>query len=280
MSSSKDPLFERYPLRGTVTLSTGVVPVPYHIYDGFGALVGGTANAENVRHMLAGQRVQPLLNTEGRALAAIWLCAFNEASLGPHHELQVSFFVAREPLPPIPASTYALLAAMLALPGMEMYCHALWNDTAPVVAYNREHLGLSAEEMSGEMALHGDTLQASFADCSERPLIDAALHRAGKASLGAAWAMLRLVGPRRLSAVSRQPWVSMMVVNPISRERPGNQRAQAFVHNTRNVIRSFDARTDTLNLSVADYTDLDFRPGFVQHMTGFHFVYLDPQPVE
>ena len=272
-------LFAEFPLTGTVALSTGPAPIPYHIYDGFGALVGGTAEAEAVRHLLQNERLHPLLNTEGRALAAVWLCTFQEASLGPHHELQVSVFVTRDPLPPVPASPYALLAAMLGLPNVEMLCHGLWNDTAPVVAYNREHLGLPAEIMSGTLAREGDTLRARWADDSGRPLIDAVLNQTGKPSMGAAWAMLRLLGPRRLSAVNRQPWIGMTVVNPVSDQWPETQRAQAFVHNTRNVIRPFDASADSLRLSAPAYEAMDFRPGFAQHMTGFHFVYLDPQPV-
>lgn len=277
MPNTSDPLFDRYPLTGSVELSTGPAPTPYHIYDGYGALIGGTASAETVRGLLAGEQVVPLLDAAGRAQVAIWLCDFREASLGPHREFQVSVFVTRQPATPLAASPFALLAAMLTRPEMEMLCHGLWNDTAPVVAYNREHLGLPAQPMTGTIDRANDVFQAALANAQGNPLLRAELHQTGRASAGAGWAMLRLLGMGRLRAVSRQPWIGMTVVNPVSDRLPVNARAAAYVHNARNVIRPFDARADSLTLTAPGYAALDFQPAFVQHMTGFHFVYLDPR---
>lgn len=271
-------LFAEYPLSGTVELSTGTAPTPYHIYDGYGALIGGTASAETVRALLVNEQVVPLLDAAGRAQVAIWLCDFVEASLGPHHEFQVSVFVTRQSATPLAASPFALLAAMLSRPDMEMLCHGLWNSTAAVVAYNREHLGLPAQRMTGTMERANGVFRAALEDTEGRVLLSTQLHQTDKASAGAGWSMLRLLGPGRLRAVSRQPWVGMTVVNPISERLPNNARAAAYVHNTRNVIRPFDSRADSFALSVPGSSALDFRPAFVQHMTGFHFVYLDPQP--
>ncbi len=45
MINPKDhALFKRYPLHGTAQLSTGEVPMPYHIYRGYGLFIGGTAS--------------------------------------------------------------------------------------------------------------------------------------------------------------------------------------------------------------------------------------------
>src|SRR5690349_3233391 len=85
-------LFRQYPLRGKAVISTGEVPTPYHIYDGFGALIGGTADLSAVRELLKKEVVMPADNGDGRTPMAIWIYKFTDASLGPHHELQFSFF--------------------------------------------------------------------------------------------------------------------------------------------------------------------------------------------
>ncbi len=44
MDARQHELFKRYPIDGAATISTGEVPTPYHIYDGYGAFIGGTAD--------------------------------------------------------------------------------------------------------------------------------------------------------------------------------------------------------------------------------------------
>jgi hypothetical protein len=42
---SRDHLFfKQHPLAGQAQLSTGTVPTPYHVYDGRGVFIGGTAD--------------------------------------------------------------------------------------------------------------------------------------------------------------------------------------------------------------------------------------------
>lgn len=276
--TTRQSMFAAYPLTGSVSLSTGPAPTPYHVYDGYGALIGGTANLDAVGQLLASEQVVPLTNEHGQAHVALWLCDFTDASLGPHREFQLSIFVTRKPARPLPASPYALLAAMLSRPDLEMLCHGLWNDTPQVVAYNREHLGLPARLMHGDMTRQDGSLTVNFSDEQDHPLVRALLHRIEAAGTGAAWSMIRLLGPRRLWSVSRQPWLGLTVVNPISARFAFNGRAMTCAHNARNVIRPFNERVDTLELAPPGYADLGFRPAFVQHMTGFQFIYLDPQP--
>jgi len=119
-------LFKQFPLNGTETISTGPVPTPYHIYDGYGAFIGGTADLAAVQRLLQPEQVLPVQTVEGRALMGLWICDFTDASLGPHHELQCSLFVSRQPIHDIASHPLALLAAMLTRPEMQMMCHGLW----------------------------------------------------------------------------------------------------------------------------------------------------------
>jgi hypothetical protein len=44
MTSRNHLLFQSHTMRNPVQISTGEVSVPYQIYDGYGALIGGTAD--------------------------------------------------------------------------------------------------------------------------------------------------------------------------------------------------------------------------------------------
>lgn len=128
MNPCDHQLFKQYPLNGATTLSTGAVPTPYHIYDGYGAFIAGTADLAAVQRLLQPEQVIPVQTVAGRALMGIWICDFTNASLGPHQELPFSIFVARQPIRDISSHPLALLAALLARPQLQMMCHGLWND--------------------------------------------------------------------------------------------------------------------------------------------------------
>ena len=107
MINPKDhALFKRYPLHGTAQLSTGEVPMPYHIYRGYGLFIGGTASLPEVRDLLRDEAVTPTQNADGQALMGVWVCDFTDASPGPHHELQLSIFVS--PTNSAPISSHPL----------------------------------------------------------------------------------------------------------------------------------------------------------------------------
>ena len=88
--SRSHALFSRFPLSDAAVISMGTVPTPYHVYDGYGLFIGGTAELDAVSELLRGERVSPVRTGNGRALMGIWAFDFLDASLGPHHELQFS----------------------------------------------------------------------------------------------------------------------------------------------------------------------------------------------
>jgi hypothetical protein len=277
MTTADHPLFQAHPIRGTAMFSAGEVPVPYHIYDGYGALIGGTADLVGVRQLLANEEVQPIQNDAGRALMGIWLCDFGEASLGPHHELQISFFVSRGESTPIAAKHLALLAAMLTRPDIQMICHGLWNNSPLVVAFNRELLSLNARLSRSEITRNSELLTATVADAgSGASLLKTTLYKPAHASPRASFALLSQLGLRRTVQISRQPWVGMQIVNPLGVKLAHNGTAMAYTSNASNRVRYFDPQRDQLQLDAEPYAALDFQPQFVQQMTGFKFVYEEP----
>ena len=268
-------LFRKYPLSGKATISTGEVATPYHIYDGFGALIGGTADLSAVQQLLKKEMVMPVDNGDGRTAMAIWICKFTDASLGPHHELQFSFFTG-DRTNGVSNHPFDLLAFM-ADPGTKMLCHGLWNSTVQVVAYNRELLSLNARLASSHICNKAGQLRFAFADQGTRePVLSGTLPNCTQFSMRATWDAMTRIGFRGAWAMARQPWVGLQILNPTGVSLPRNAVAELFTKNHVNVVRYFDPPTDELSFGPTPYASLGFRPQFVQYMTGFKFVYLEP----
>lgn len=270
-------LFKRYPLTGTAVLTAGTVPTPYHIYDGYGLFMGGTADLAAVQRLLQPETVIPLQTVAGQAVMGIWLCDFTDASLGPHHELQFSIFVTRQPAAPLAAHPLALLSAMLTRPDMQMLCHGLWNNTPTVVAYNRELLSLNAKLSTSTLACDAQQLTFAVADAaSGASILQGTVATPQQLSWRASVGLLGQLGFGPALRSNRQPWLSMAVVNPLGVGLAQNAVAQAMTKNAVNNVRYFNPAIDSLTFGDTPYRDLAFSPLFAQYMSGFKFVYLQP----
>ncbi len=272
-------LFHDFPLQAKVKISTGVVPAPYHIYDGYGYFVGGSADFHAVRQLLTGQQVRPVQDTHVRALMGIWVCDFTEASLGPHHELQISFFVAPQPVADIPAHPLSIAHLMLTRLDVAMLCFGLWNNTETVVAYNRERLGLDARLAQSTIVRDntGGSMRFEVHDgATSCPVMNGSLRLQRRNQMHATWSLMRLVGLKTMLANLSAPYTPMRVVNPVTPMFPQNNVAMAYAKSQTNLLRYYDPATDNLRFGGAPFDQLDFRPTYVQQMGGFRFVYLDP----
>jgi hypothetical protein len=272
-------LFRTYPLASQKKLSTGVAPVPYHVYDGHVSFVAGIADLAGVKTLLNNERAQPIETTNGCALMAIWVCDFNAASLGPHQELQVSFFVARQTLPPIASQPLTVLKLMLTRPETRLLCHGLWNNTATVVAYNRELLGLNARLAYGliERDTHINSKAFEFTDKDSGQLIvKGRLRELAQTPRAANWALLKTLGWRQSMAIAAQPWIPAQVMNPIGPTLKINAEAQAYLAADRQVLQLVGADDLVIEFGANVYQGLNFTPQVMQHFSGFKFVYLNP----
>ncbi|HZQ69357.1 MAG TPA: hypothetical protein VFA68_12625 [Terriglobales bacterium] len=269
-------MFRQYPLNGKATISTGEVPTPYHIYDGYGALIGGTADLSAVQQLLKKEAVMPVDRGDGRTFMGIWICNFTDASLGPHHELQFSFFTGDQPTGR--STDHALeLLALMTRPDTKMLCHGLWNSTPQVVAYNRELLSLNSRLANSQIHNGAGGLEFTFEDGENRvPLISGRLLKCMRFSMRATWDAMLQIGFRRVWSMARQPWVSLRILNPTGVMLPRNAVTESYTKNDVNLVRYFDPSNDELVFGDTQYALLGFTPQFVQHMKGFKFVYLEP----
>jgi hypothetical protein len=271
------PLFKRFALDGQASLSAGQAPTPYHVYDGHGLFIGGTADLAAVRQMLAGEQVLPVQTDAGRALMGVWVFDFTDASLGAHHELQCSVFVSRAPVPPVTSHRLGLLEQMLTRPEVQMLCHGLWNNAPRVVAYNRELLALDARLSDSRIEVDRRAFSFAVHDQATRTtVVEGRLHRPQRPSLAAGLGLLACVGLQPLLALARQPWLRVPVLNPVGAGLARNAAADTFTKAEVNVLRYFDAKRDHLEFTDQRYRSLRFEPAFFQYMDGFKFVYLFP----
>ncbi len=281
-------LFKKYPLDGQVMVNGQSVSTPYHIYDGEMVFIGGTAKADVARELLKNEHLTPILDTNGDALMAVWICDFTQANLGAHHELQFSIFATPKPQPPVQAHPFAIFRALVMNPDAMMICHGLWNNTQLVVDYNRDHLGLDAhlsisdiqandhwrsfdvkDATTGESLIKGDLIE---------PMIGAkkwdyeGVNPKGKALRD----MMRHLGFGGMMRAMQSPFVHVPVVNTISQLSDTNRVAHTYTKTDNQMVRYFEPIQDKLVIQHPRYAPLNFSPALVQHNRGIRFVYLRP----
>ena len=277
MTTTTHPLFGTYSLDGEETISVGQVPTPYQTYDGHGTLIGGTADLTAIKDILRSEQVHPLQTSSGRAVMAIWIVDFSEASLGPHNELQLSILVSHQPLQAINSHPLTLLYALFANPDARMFCWKLWNNTEKVVAYNRELLGLDAKLNQGTIRREDGRKAFHFVDEAGSLILEGQVKVEKRTAPVVGWQLFRLLGLRQTLKAFSQPYLGAKVVNPISDAIPFNGDAQSYVASDTPIVQWFDTSTDAIQFGEIVSSSIDFQPAFVEHFAPFRFVYLQPQ---
>jgi hypothetical protein len=263
-------LFRRFPIDGSAIVDGQALPTPYHVYDGALLMLGGTAGAGAAAARL-GQGLTPLLDTQGRALMALWVGDFTDASLGPHHELQLSLLATTRPLPPVTAHPFAIQRALLTRPEVRMACVALWNDMQRVARYNAEYLGLNAHVAASRVRLERGRWSFHFAESGGTPVAEGEVASAAHTSPAAAWRLLRHIGWQGVGRLLRSPAMHVPVAAPGSR-----RVAQTWTHGDRHTA-GYIGRQDRIAIAHPQYAPLDFIPACVQCFAGLRFVYLRPR---
>lgn len=273
---SEHSLFEQFPLDARVQVGDEKLTSPYHVYDGTLLLVGGTVDAVHAERLLAPHGLQPLCDTQGCALAAVWVGDFTQANLGPHHELQISLWATARPAPPVAAHPLALLTAMMTRPDAYMVCHGLWNSTRRAVQYNAEHLGLDAHFGSAMLTRAQNRWSFRFADVGEQPLAEGSVACVERTTAAVAWQLAAQLGWKRLWQAWRNPVVQAPVLNTLGPHASVVEVARTYTRADRQALRLAGPQ-DHLQIHADPYAALGFTPAFVQQMEGLRFVYLRPQ---
>jgi hypothetical protein len=272
-----DDLFLRFPITGKRRISCGEVPVPYHVYDGEALLIGGYADLGVARELLAEQALYPIATRDGRALAALWVCDFSQASLGVHQELQVSLVVSHQPLPPVAPHPLALIKLLLMEPQARLYCQGLWNNTRTSLCYNREILGLDAREAMGayDSAGAGGWVSFRFQQPDGALIAQGDVLSPSRQSLYPMLSLAWLLKREGLQRLRQADWLEAHVVNPAGEVIPHNADAQAYLQGEMVHIDLFDPENRLIFGDIPQRA-LNFSPQFIEFIHGFKFVYLHP----
>lgn len=274
---SNHGIFKRYPMDTQVMVAGKAYPSPYHIYDGSIAFIGGTADDIAAHKLLSDERLTPIVNQDGRALVAVWVCDFTESNLGPHHELQIAVFASFRPVPPVRSHPFAIYRALTRQVETRMVCHGLWNSTDNVVQYNCEHLGLNARLARSEISRGKERWSFKVTDDQIGLVAEGDLAAPVRSSAAEMWAMIRHIGIAGVIQFMRTPYIHVPVVNTRNRFAADNQVAHTYTQSDKQVIRFFSSQ-DRVMIQCPQYASLGFVPDFVQHSDGVRFVYLRPQP--
>lgn len=278
---SDHPIFRDNPLSGQISLSTGPAPTPYHVYDGEGLLIFGSADFDITQSMIEDESIFPVKTASGKAAAGFIMANFEKASLGVHHELQFFILVSEKEGEVLADSPFALPIAMGTRPDWGSLCMNLWNDTEAVIAYNNEYLGLNARP--GKFSLFGEKpdghLDYHITDQSGADIIRGHVQVQKSTPLSAMWDMLRTAGIRQIIKLGNAAYAGGHVINRKSAVMPQNREAPIFTSSDHNVTRLWDPRTDRLEIEESTLSDIGFVPSSLQHLWPFRFVYLHPDDV-
>ncbi|MGV2980765.1 hypothetical protein ACERNI_11220 [Camelimonas sp. ID_303_24] len=274
----KQQLFQRFPLDGSVIVAGEGLTTPYHIYNGTMLSLGGTVDGRVAAGFLATEHLEPVMDTDGRALAAIWVCDFTEANLGAHHELQISLFATRREVQRLPANAFSYYRALTAIPDLMMVCHGLWNNTQRVVRYNAEHLMLNAKLTQSEVELSGDRWTFQFRDAGGKMIAEGSAPSLRRQPSGASWRIARQMGLGGMLRLLRTPVFRMPVVNTRRQADDRNHFCITYTACQKPLIRE-SADEDRIVISHSSYSELDFKITFVQQLKDIGFIFLRPLPI-
>ncbi len=274
----KQQLFQRFPLDGSVVVAGEEVTTPYHIYDGTILSLGGTVDGEVAARFLAAEHLEPVLDTDGRALAAIWICDFTKANLDAHHELQISLFATRRKVQPLRADAFSFHRALNVIPDLMMVCHGLWNNTQRVVRYNSEHLLLNARLTESKVDFSGDNWTFEFRDAGGGLIAEGSVPATRRQPAGVVWKIAWQMGFRGLLGLLRAPFFKMPVVNTRRQGDVCNHVCTTYTACEKPLIRGATGR-DFIAVRESIYSELDFRITFVQVLKDIGFIFMRPTPL-
>ncbi len=274
----KQQLFKRFPLDGSLVVAGEEVTTPYHIYDGTMLSLGGTVDGEVAARFLAAEHLEPVLDTDGRALAAIWICDFTKANLEAHHELQISLFATRRKMQPLPANAFSFHRALKVIPDIMMVAHGLWNNTQRVVRYNSEHLLLNARLTKSKVDFASDNWTFEFRDAKEELIAEGSVPAMRRQPARATWTIAGQMGFRGLLDSLRAPSFKVPVVNTRRQGDVCNHVCTTYTACEKPLIRGATVK-DLIVIKEPNYLELDFRISFVQVLKDIGFIFMRPTPL-
>ena len=253
-----------------------MAPTPYLVMDGHGLVVLGTCDAAALKPAFDAQQVHPVLTESGRGILILFICDFAQASHGPHLEFHVTALAAPTPGTTLRDAPEAALAALATQHEWGVLSLHLFNDTANVVAYNSEYLGLQAQLCSGAVDVSAAHVGFSFAQTDGAEIASGNMRLNKRSDAGAMWQVLRRLGGQGLWDAMRKRPARAHVINRISDVVPRNGRALTLTAPDQMLVTRFAPDQDRLTLSGDMLTGYGFTPTIFEHVWPFRFVYVHP----
>ncbi len=277
------PIFDTFPIEGTLPTDYGRLIMPYQVYDGFGVMVGGSLDPVAARHLMVNQDQHPVLSTDRRALAFVRIINITDSCIGAHTEFQLALFIADKPRSDIPYHPFGLLQVIAERSHeIRVMTHRIWHNSPKATLYHREVLSLRAASATSAVNVSEGAMKFTFSarleDGEFQPLCAGKLIENPRMSLKATWDL------KKLTALVREPlerqkrsYLTYTAVNPISDLVTRHHKSTLAIAADRVTLREWDPAYDQMSLSYPEYIDADFQPDFVQRFDGLRFVYATPR---
>lgn len=275
MTDKGHALFSAHPLSGTIEVTEGEFPVPYHVYDGHGLILGGTCDPAALDFSFTGQDVYPVLTESGQGLAVLFVCDFPHASHGPHREVHFAALAcatANQSLPDDPAALFAAIGTRQDWGVLSLH---LWNDDPGVVAYNHEFLGLNAHLAYGEIDL-AHRFSFSFTDQAGAPLVSGDVSHNRRSDSGFMFRVMRHMGLRGTFNAARTRHAEAYVINRKGPYMSRNLKARTLTAPDKMVVSQFRPDQDRLEMQHPILEQYSFQPTCLEHISPFRFIYFPP----
>jgi hypothetical protein len=286
MALKEHPIFVSYPNTGTRTNWYGKVTTPYRVYDGVGAMIGGSCDVTAARHMLRGDApLEPAVTVDRRALMVIWVASYHDASVGPHTELKIGLVSSRQIRSDVAFHPLMVLKVMAERPDLPTMLHAWWSDSERLVGYSRDMLGVGALLASSAVTVTGGgPLKFAFTERDDErgvPVAHGSLKRDRRTPGNISRDLDALFGGRdRARVIVDAPYSACRVLNRRSTIATGAFETELAFGHEYQVLRYWDPEEDVLTISHPYYSQIDFRPDFVQQFMGARVVHATPRELD
>ena len=152
-SDCDDPLFKRYPSKGTwISQHCYEFTYPFSIYDTDTTVMFGSADLAALRSITEGSGYYPVASETGRGIALLFVALHKDTTSGPYFETGLMFSVNEKPTTVSTENPYAYMSEIFR-PDFEVWFVKLLLSEHMPIEYGREILGYDKNPLPQNMVV-------------------------------------------------------------------------------------------------------------------------------
>ena len=294
------PIFQAHPLTGYHPTSCGPMPVPFQFTNSAAVVIGGFANYDAMRDLVASDDLHLVKCADGSTpvLMIMWQHNDTTTTVGENsNSLQMMAFVSREETETVPAHPLIHNALMndVLHPSVRCLPIGMWEESEQALAFNREVLGFPSlpalayydNHVSLMKDLYNEHKRVrgySFVDTLTGHTImkgESFFWEGGLRSPTTYARLLALLGPKQFLQRSLQKYQRIPLISPKSSYIPHHCDSSLVFQSNLEQMRIWGRckpwlYKDTMMFGKTRFVKLQFTPTYVNHMGGCDGVITAP----